>query len=67
MIYYNYLLFVSLTGDNTVAAVTLEMLKDPKPVVGEAHVRGQHWYLQGSIEQELVIDIVNLLKGMMKV
>ena len=49
------------------AVVTLERLKDPKPVVGEAHVRGQHWYLQGSIEHELVIDIVNLVKDMMKV
>ena len=49
------------------AAVTLERLKDPKPVVGEAHVRGQHWYLQRSIQQELVIDIVNLVKDMMNI
>ena len=49
------------------AAVTLATLKDPKPVVGEAHVRGQRWYLQGSIEQEVAIEIVKLLKDMMKV
>ena len=45
----------------------LATLKDPKPVVGEAHVRGQRWYLPGSIEQEVAIEIVKLLKDMMKV
>ena len=49
------------------AAVTLKTLKDPKPIVDKALVRGQHWYLQRSIEQELVINIVNLVKDMMKV
>ena len=49
------------------ASVTLVTLKDPKPVVGKAHVRGQRWYLQGSIKQEIAIEIVKLLKDMMKV
>ena len=49
------------------AAVILATLKDPKPVVSEAHVRGQCWCLQGSIKQEVAIEIVKLLKDMMKV
>ena len=57
-----------LTGDSTItAAVTLAALKNPKPVAGEAHVRTLRWYLQGSIEQEVAIEIVKLLKDMMKV
>ncbi|XP_019855060.1 PREDICTED: E3 ubiquitin-protein ligase MYCBP2-like isoform X1 [Amphimedon queenslandica] len=56
-----------LTGDSTItAAVTLAALKNPKPVAGETHVRPLRWYLQGSIEQEVAIEIVKLLKDMTK-
>ena len=67
-VYISPLPLQKLTGDSTItAAVTLAALKNPKPVAGEAHVRTLRWYLQGSIEQEVAIEIVKLLKDMMKV
>ncbi len=56
----------ALTGENSVSAITLGCLVNPKPIPGEAVVKAQRWYLRGAISQEVANEVVKLLKDMTK-
>ena len=57
----------TLTGESAVSAVTLSCLKNPKTVSGEAIVKTQRWYLQGTIGQDIAAEVMKLLREMTKV
>ena len=48
-------------------AVTLACLKDPKTVAGEATVKSQRWYLNGTVVQDVAAEVMQLLREMTKV
>lgn len=53
-----------LTGENSITALSLACLVNPKPVPGETTVKAQRWYLKGGVSQEVASEVVKLLKDM---